>query len=70
MTGSSSRVVHIPYDEAYEPGFEDMQRRIPDTTRLRRLTGWTPARSFEEILSDMIAFERTHRTSSDQRSSA
>jgi UDP-glucose 4-epimerase len=69
MTGSSSEVVHIPYDEAYEPGFEDMERRIPDTTRLRELTGWTPTRSFEEILSDVIAFERARRTSYDQRSS-
>ena len=70
MTGSSSGVVHIPYDEAYEQGFEDMQRRTPDTTRLRELTGWAPTRSFEEILSDVIAFERAHRTSHDQRSSA
>jgi nucleoside-diphosphate-sugar epimerase len=70
MTGSGSGVVHIPYDEAYERGFEDMQRRIPDTTRLRELTGWTPMRSFEEILSDVIAFERAHRTSHDQRSTA
>jgi UDP-glucose 4-epimerase len=58
MTGSSSRVVRIPYDEAYEEGFEDMQRRIPDTTRLRELTGWEPVRSLDEILSDVIAFER------------
>jgi UDP-glucose 4-epimerase len=70
MTGSSSGVVHIPYDLAYEQGFEDMQRRTPDTTRLRELTGWAPTRSFEEILSDVIAFERAHRTSHDQRSSA
>jgi UDP-glucose 4-epimerase len=70
MTGSSSGVVHIPYDRAYEQGFEDMQRRIPDTTRLRELTGWTPMRSFEEILSDVIAFERAHRTSHHERSSA
>jgi UDP-glucose 4-epimerase len=70
MTGSSSGVVHIPYDQAYEQGFEDMQRRTPDTTRLRELTGWAPTRSFEEILSDVIAFERAHRTSHDQRSSA
>ncbi|MEX0989847.1 MAG: GDP-mannose 4,6-dehydratase [Actinomycetota bacterium] len=57
-TGSSSRVVHIPYDEAYEEGFEDMQRRVPDIARIQALTGWRPTRSLDEILSDVVAFER------------
>jgi len=58
MTGSSSRIVHIPYDEAYEEGFEDMERRVPDTSRIHTLTGWQPSRSLEEILRDVIAHER------------
>jgi UDP-glucose 4-epimerase len=70
MTSSLSGVTHTSYDEAYEQGFEDMERRIPDTTRLRELTGWRPTRSLEEILADVIAFERAHRTSLDQGSSA
>ena len=49
MTGSSSGLVHIPYDEAYEQGFEDMQRRTPDTTKIRELTGWDAVRSPEEV---------------------
>jgi UDP-glucose 4-epimerase len=57
-TGSGSRVVHIPYDEAYEEGFEDMERRVPDTTRIRTLTGWEPSRTLDDILDDVIAFER------------
>jgi UDP-glucose 4-epimerase len=57
-TGSPSRVTHIPYDEAYEGGFEDMERRVPDTTKLRRLTGWQPERSLDDILDDVIAAER------------
>jgi UDP-glucose 4-epimerase len=69
-TGSASRIAHIPYDEAYEQGFEDMERRIPDTTRLRELTGWRPTRSLEAILADVIAFERAQRASLDQGSSA
>jgi UDP-glucose 4-epimerase len=60
-TGSSSRIVHVPYEEAYEPGFEDMDRRIPDTTKLEALTGWSPSRSLEDILDDVIAYERRHR---------
>ena len=35
-TGSSSKVVHIPYDEAYEEGFEDMERRVPDIAKIDR----------------------------------
>jgi UDP-glucose 4-epimerase len=57
-TGSSSRIVRIPYDEAYEVGFEDMQRRVPDLTRIRSLTGWEPRRSLDDILDDVVSYER------------
>jgi UDP-glucose 4-epimerase len=60
MTGSLSDVVHIPYDIAYEDGFEDMERRVPDTTRIRSLTGWEPTRSLREAIADVIAYERRH----------
>ena len=49
-TDSSSEVRFIPYDEAYGSGFEDMERRVPDITRIRRLTGWSPTRSLDDIL--------------------
>jgi UDP-glucose 4-epimerase len=42
------------YEEAYEPGFEDMQRRIPDTSTIRSLLGWHPTKSLAEILSEVI----------------
>ncbi len=58
-TGSGSQIVTVPYEEAYEPGFEDMMRRIPDTSKIHRALGWSPTRSLEETLSDVIAFERT-----------
>ncbi len=57
-TGSDSTVVHIPYDVAYEEGFEDMERRVPDTAKIHGLTGWEPKRSLDDILDDVIAFER------------
>ncbi|MDO8307751.1 MAG: GDP-mannose 4,6-dehydratase [Actinomycetota bacterium] len=53
ITGSTSEIVLIPYDEAYEAGFEDMQRRRPDTTRIHELLGWEPRHSLEEIVRDV-----------------
>ena len=58
-TGSESQIVTVPYEEAYEAGFEDMMRRIPETSKIHRALGWSPTRSLEETLSDVIAFERT-----------
>ena len=54
MTESKSEITIVPYEEAYEPGFEDMQRRVPDTSKIRSLLGWHPTRSLTEILSDVI----------------
>jgi UDP-glucose 4-epimerase len=53
-TGSSAEVTFVPYDVAYEEGFEDMERRIPDTTKIRERIGWTPTKSLDEILADVI----------------
>ncbi|WP_327354661.1 NAD-dependent epimerase/dehydratase family protein [Streptomyces sp. NBC_01304] len=57
--GSRSPVVLVPYDQVYGTGFEDMERRLPDTTRLRELTGWVPRRSLDDILDATIA-EASH----------
>jgi UDP-glucose 4-epimerase len=57
LTGSASRVRFIPYGEAYEPGFEDMERRLPDIGKLQRATGWAPTRSLEQIVRDVIHHE-------------
>lgn len=58
-TGSSSTPQHIPYSEAYAPGFEDMRRRVPDIRKIRNATGWQPEASLTEILDDVIAFEKS-----------
>ena len=52
---SRSWVELIPYEEDYGSGFEDMQRRVPDTTKMRLLTGWAPTRTLDDILDDAIA---------------
>jgi UDP-glucose 4-epimerase len=57
-TASSSEIELVPYDEAYEAGFEDMQRRIPDTTRIREQIGWEPTKSLDQILADVIEEHR------------
>jgi nucleoside-diphosphate-sugar epimerase len=62
LVGSTSGVDLIPYHEAYEQGFEDMRRRVPDTTKLRELTGWTPRRDLDEILTEIISEARQDLT--------
>ena len=58
LTGSRSGIRHIPYAEAYGPGFEDMQRRVPDLARIEKLLGWKPTRRLDEILGAVIEHER------------
>ena len=59
MTGSSSRIVLIPYDEAYEAGFEDMPRRVPDLRKIQAAVGYEPTVGLDEILARVIAHEQT-----------
>ena len=56
--GSSSRLDFIPYDVAYEEGFEDMQRRVPDTTRAHDLIGFQPSVDLDEIIRLVIEEQR------------
>lgn len=57
-TGSSSSIEYIPYDRAYEPGFEDMMRRVPSVDKLHSLTGFRPQTSLNEIIDRVTAFFR------------
>jgi UDP-glucose 4-epimerase len=54
MTGSQSEIVNIPYDQAYEAGFEDMPRRVPAISRIRSLVGYEPTVQLDEILRRVI----------------
>jgi nucleoside-diphosphate-sugar epimerase len=58
MTGSKSRIVLVPYSTAYEEGFEDMMRRVPDVSKLNRLTGYRPKVSLEDSLHSIIEDQR------------
>jgi len=51
---AGSQVRFIPYEEAYAVGFEDMRRRVPDISKIRRVTGWVPKRSLEDTLKDIV----------------
>ncbi len=65
-TGSTSAIDMIPYHEAYAPGFEDMVRRVPDTSKIHALTGWTPRRSLDDVLTETIAEARAELAASQR----
>ncbi|MEV6152786.1 GDP-mannose 4,6-dehydratase [Nonomuraea sp. NPDC052129] len=65
-TGSTSGIDLIPYHEAYQQGFEDMTRRVPDTTRIRELTGWAPRHTLDEILAEVVKQVREELTASNR----
>ena len=46
----------MSYEEAYAPGFEDMERRVPNITRIKALTGWAPTRNLETIIKDLVEY--------------
>lgn len=56
LTNSKSEIVFMPYDEAYEEGFEDMPRRVPDTTKINQLVGFRPEMKLDGILQSVISF--------------
>jgi UDP-glucose 4-epimerase len=53
-TGSPSKIELVPYAEAYEEGFEDMPRRVPDLSKIRRLIGYEPATTIDDIITSVI----------------
>jgi UDP-glucose 4-epimerase len=61
QTHSASSIVQIPYDQAYEPGFEDMFRRVPSLAKLELLTGFRPRTPLDEIIDRVIAHMQKKR---------
>jgi UDP-glucose 4-epimerase len=64
MTQSSSPIVYVPYQEAYEEGFEDMRRRVPDLTKIKKLIGYAPSFTLQKILGEVIEYYRAQRSDS------
>jgi UDP-glucose 4-epimerase len=60
LTDSESEIVFLPYDEAYEEGFEDMPRRVPDTSKARALIDFRPKMNLDGILRTVIDYQRGH----------
>jgi UDP-glucose 4-epimerase len=58
LSGSNSTIKFVPYDEAYESGFEDMPRRVPDLTKVERLIGYRPVNTLDDILEQVIVYFR------------
>ena len=56
LTGSSSTIEKIAYEKAYPEGFEDMQRRVPDISKIKQVLGWTPEINLDQIIKDIAAF--------------
>lgn len=69
-TSSSSPIEYIPYDQAYEPGFEDMMRRVPSVEKLYALTGFRPQTTLNEIIDRVTAFFRQKEESVAPRTAA
>lgn len=62
LAHSSSPIVLVPYEHAYEAGFEDMRRRVPDISRLTALTGFRPTLDLDDIIRTVIEYEQAHGT--------
>jgi len=60
LTGSSSELVSVAYEDVYGIGIEDMLHRIPSLAKIKATIGWQPERTLEEILADVLSFERAN----------
>ena len=69
-TGSSSEIILVPYEDAYPVGFEDMQRRVPDTRKIEALIGWRPTLTLARIIRDATADASRDSTREDGASAA
>ena len=56
VTGSQSQITYTPYSDAYPAGFEDIQRRVPDISKIKTAINWTPTKDLKQIISDIAAY--------------
>ena len=55
ITGSKSTITYTSYSDAYPAGFEDIQRRVPDISKVKSVIGWEPSKDLKQIISDIAA---------------
>ncbi len=65
LTGSDSEIKYISYEDAYGEGFEDMKRRVPDTSKIRDLIGWQPEVDLDELLKRVIEYEKNRHSAAE-----
>jgi UDP-glucose 4-epimerase len=58
LLGSPSPILYVPYEQAYEEGFEDMRRRVPDIRKLRELCGYYPRRTLKDMILDVAVYQQ------------
>jgi UDP-glucose 4-epimerase len=56
ITGSKSSITYTSYSDAYPTGFEDIQRRVPDISKIKTAIGWSPTKNLDQIISDIAGF--------------
>jgi UDP-glucose 4-epimerase len=66
LTGTRSEILHVPYEEAYAPGFEDMQRRVPSIDKIAGLIGYAPRYGLDDTLQRVIEYERLTLAGQDE----
>jgi UDP-glucose 4-epimerase len=66
LTGSSSEITFVPYDDAYAEGFEDVQTRVPDIGKITELLGWAPSKDLSQTLADVVEHRRAQTGLGDE----
>ena len=67
LTGSNSEIRYIPYEESYGKGFTDIKRRVPDITKIQKLTGWTPKVQLDDLLMTVIDYHKSSQALSNKQ---
>lgn len=62
VTNSKSKITYTPYEKAYEDGFEDMQRRVPDTSKIDKLIGFKPTYTLQKIIEDIVIYIKSDKS--------
>jgi len=65
VTESESKIIFVPYGEAYNPGFEDMVKRVPDISKIKKTIGWQATRGVRQIIEDVVEYERRAQAAQD-----